>query len=134
MTLDPTVAAAVVAGAAAVIGPPITWAITRRRVDRAGVELTEAQAEQIRSEVWARLNATLRDEIARLQTRVTELESRLAVLDRALQQRDAELAAVQAERDSLRVRLAEAHAHLQEREREIGDLKAALERSIGGAT
>lgn len=124
--MDPAVAAAWIASAAAVVGPIITWAVTRRRVESATVQLTDAQAEQLRGQVWAQLNDTLRAEIIRLQGRITELEHRLTALDLALREKSSELAAVQAERDALRVQMAEAHARLQEREREIGDLKAAL--------
>ncbi|MFI6762708.1 hypothetical protein ACIBF5_26605 [Micromonospora sp. NPDC050417] len=124
--MDPTVAAAAVAGAAAVIGPLITWAVTRRRVDTAQIELTEAQAEQIRGQVWSQLNDTLRSEIIRLQGRITTLETRLSSLDLALRQTSEALAAAQAERDSLRTQLAVARAELAAREREIGDLKAVI--------
>lgn len=122
------VTAAWIASAAAVVGPIVTWAVTRRRVDAATVELTEAQAEEIRGQVWARLNDDLRSEIIRLQGRITDLETRLASLDAALRAKDTELAAVQAERDQLRIQLAAAQAELQAKEREIGDLKAAFPR------
>lgn len=124
--VDSTIAAAVVAAAAAVVGPPLTWLLTRRRVDTAQVELTEAQAEQIRGKVWLDLNDTLRAEMIRLQGRITGLETRLASLDRALRETSAELAATQAERDGLRIQLAVAQAELKAKEREIGDLKTAL--------
>jgi len=125
--MDPAVTAAVVAAAAAVIGPPITWALTgRRREAAATVELNEAQADQIRQSIYDRLVEQLRGEITRLQGRVTELEHKLGQLDLALREKSAELVGVQAERDQLRIQLAAAHAELQAREREIGDLKAAL--------
>ena len=57
---------------------------------------------------------------------MSELEHRLGQLDMALREKSAELVGVQAERDQLRIQLAAAHAELQAREREIGDLKAAL--------
>lgn len=122
---DPTVTAAVVAATAAVIGPPLTWLLTRKQRS-ATIELTEEQAEQIRGQVWKQLNDDLRAEIIRLQGRINDLETRLASLDRALRETSAQLAATQAERDSLRTQLAVARAQLEAREREIGDLKAAF--------
>lgn len=125
--MDPAVTAAVVAAAAAVLGPPVTWVLTgRRRESAATTELSEAQADQIRQSIYDKLVEQLRGEIGRLQTRVAELEHRLAALDQALREKSAELVGVQAERDQLRIQLAAAHAELQAREREIGDLKAAL--------
>lgn len=125
--MEPAVTAALVAAGAALLGPPITWVLARRR-DRATIELTEEQAEQIRGQVWKQLNDDLRAEIIRLQGRITDLETRLASLDAALMAKTAELAATQAERDALRVQLAVAQAELQAKEREIGDLKAMLGR------
>lgn len=121
MSVDTTLVAAV----AAVLGPPITWALTRRRESAATVELTEAQAEQIRTSIYDKLVDRMQGEITRLQGRVAELEHRLSALDLALREKSAELVGVQAERDQLRIQLAAAHAELQAREREIGDLKAA---------
>jgi chromosome segregation ATPase len=126
---DPAVTAAWIASAAAVVGPLVTWAVTRRKVDSATVELTDAQAEQIRGQVWAQLNDTLRAEIIRLQGRITDLETRLTALDLETRKKGEELAATQAERDQLRIQLAAAHAELQAKEREIGDLKQALARA-----
>jgi hypothetical protein len=126
--MDPAVIAAGIAAGAAVLGPPITWWLTRRPSDQATIELTEEQAEQIRGQVWKQLNDDLRAEIIRLQGRITDLETRLASLDAALMAKTAELAAAQAERDALRVQLAVAQAQLQAKEREIGDLKALLGR------
>lgn len=114
---------------AAIVGPPltgaITWAFTRRQ-SRATVELTEAQADQIRQAIYDQLVEQLRGEITRLQGRVSDLEQRLSSLDLALREKSAELVGVQAERDQLRIQLASAHAELQAREREIGDLKAMI--------
>jgi predicted RNase H-like nuclease (RuvC/YqgF family) len=125
--VDTAVTSAIVAAAAAVLGPPITWALTgRRRESAATVELTEAQADQIRTGIYDKIVEQLRGEIGRLQGRVSELEHRLGQLDLALREKSAELVGVQAERDQLRIQLAAAHAELQAREREIGDLKAAL--------
>lgn len=124
--MDPTLGAAMVAAAAAVLGPPLTWALTRRRESAATVELTEAQAEQIRTSIYDRLVEQLQGEITRLQGRVADLENRLAQLDLALREKSAELIGVQAERDQLRIQLAAAHAELHARDREIGDLRAAL--------
>jgi hypothetical protein len=124
--VDPVVVSAVVAAVSAVVGPPVTWHITRRRTDTATVELTEAQAEQIRAQIWASINDTLRAEIIRLQGRITDLEQRLAALDAALRAKDVQLAGVQAERDQLRIQLAAAVAHLQERERQVEQLRAQL--------
>lgn len=124
--MDPALTVAFISAGAAIIGPPVTWALTRRRVDRATVELTEEQAEQIRGQVWRQLNDDLRAEIIRLQGRITDLESRLASLDSALREKSAELAATQTERDSLRVQLAVATAQLEAKEREIGDLKGMV--------
>lgn len=125
--MDSAVTAAVVAAAAAILGPPATWLLTgRRRETAATVELTEAQADQIRQTILDQLVAQLRGEITRLQGRVSELEHRLGQLDLALREKSAELVGVQAERDQLRIQLAAAHAELQAREREIGDLKATI--------
>ena len=116
----------IIAIVVAVVGPPLTWALTRRKESAATVELTEVQADQIRQSIYDRLVEQLRGEITRLQGRVSELEHRLGQLDMALREKSAELVGVQAERDQLRIQLAAAHAELQAREREIGDLKAAL--------
>lgn len=124
--MDAAVTAAVVAAAAAILGPPATWLLTGRRQTAATVELTEAQADQIRQTILDQLVAQLRGEITRLQGRVSELEHRLGQLDLALREKSAELVGVQAERDQLRIQLAAAHAELQAREREIGDLKATI--------
>lgn len=124
--MDPALGVAVVAAAASVLGPPITWALTRRRESAATVELTEAQADQIRQSIYDRLVEQLHGEITRLQGRVADLEARLAQLDLALREKSAELVGVQAERDQLRIQLAAKQAELQAREREIGDLRAAL--------
>lgn len=125
--MDAAVTAAVVAAAAAIVGPPATWWLTgRRRELAATVQLTEVQADQIRQGIYDKLVEQLRGEITRLQGRVSELEHRLGQLDHALREKSAELVGVQAERDQLRIQLAAAHAELQAREREIGDLKAAL--------
>jgi chromosome segregation ATPase len=125
--MDPVVLAAIIAGGSGVLGGSagggmLGWALTRRQ-RHATVELTEEQAEQIRGQVWKQLNDDLRAEIIRLQSRVNDLEARLASLDLALREKAVELAATQAERDSLRVQLAVAQAQLEAREREIGDLK-----------
>lgn len=117
--------AAIVVASVSLVGTGVTlWA--NRGSRRASTELTEEQAEEIRSKVWLSLNDSLRAEIIRLQARITEMEGRLAKLDDALREKTAELAAVQAERDQLRIELAAARTELTAREREIGDLKAQL--------
>ncbi|HEY9418210.1 MAG TPA: hypothetical protein VIQ30_25905 [Pseudonocardia sp.] len=128
--MDPVVLAAVIAGGSGVIGGSagggvLGWALTRRQRN-ATIELTDAQADQIRQDIYEKLVAQLKGEIGRLQARVADLEQRLAVLDAALAAKSAELAGTQAERDALKMQLAVAHNEMQAKEREIGDLKAVL--------
>ena len=123
--MDPTVQAAIVTAGGLLVGA-LAGHVAGRRGRDATVELTEAQADQIRTSIYDKLVAQLQGEITRLQGRVSELEHRLSQLDLALREKSAELVGVQAERDQLRIQLAAAHAELQAREREIGDLKAAL--------
>lgn len=128
--MDPVVLAALIAGGAGILGGSaggglLGWVLTRKQRS-ATVELTDAQADQIRQDIYERLVEQLRGEIGRLQARVGDLEQRLAVLDAALAAKSAELAGTQAERDGLKMQLAAATAELQAKEREIGDLKSML--------
>lgn len=132
MSLDPVVVGAYVAAATALLGPPLKRYLTRREVaatvdlTQVQVELTEAQAEQIRTAIYNQLVDQLNGEIARLRDRVADLETRLTQLDMALREKSAELVGVQAERDQLRIQIAAAVAELAARDREIADLKAML--------
>jgi chromosome segregation ATPase len=125
--MDPVVLSAIIAGVlgSTAGGGLLGWALTHKQRN-ATVELTDAQADQIRQDIYERLVAQLKGEIGRLQSRVSDLEQRLAVLDAALAAKSAELAGTQAERDGLKMQLAAATAEIQAKEREIGDLKAVL--------
>lgn len=140
MSVDPVVVGAYLTAVTALLGPPIKRYLTRREVaatvdlTKTQVELTEAQAEQIRTAIYDQLVDSLHGEIARLQGRVADLEARLAQLDLALREKSAELVGVQAERDQLRIQLGAALAELQARDREVTDLKAMLALAHAGGS
>ncbi|WP_320069746.1 hypothetical protein [Micromonospora sp. RTGN7] len=110
---DPAVISAVVGGVAALLGLPITWWLARRN-NSATAELTEAQAEQVRTQIWAQLQTSLREEVARLHRQLADVSARLATIELALVEKSAQLRATEIERDRLREEKAALTAELHE--------------------
>lgn len=99
--MDPTVLVAVVGAAGSLLAHPVTWVLGRRSA-AAAAELTDAQAERVRTEIWTQLQTSLASEVERLQGQLTQVMSRLALVEAALMERSAQLRATEIERDALR--------------------------------
>lgn len=112
MIVDPATAG-IITAAASLLAHPITWRLARRN-NNAAAELTEAQAEQVRTEIWARLQTSLAGEIDRLQRQLADVGTRLAVVEAALVEKSAQLRAAEIERDRLREDKAALTAELAE--------------------
>ncbi|MFG3709226.1 hypothetical protein ACGF7U_31470 [Micromonospora sp. NPDC047670] len=124
-----------------------------KQAEAAAVQL-QAEGDRIRQDIYQELTTDLRTELQsvksdlngtltalrdarqslartsaeaeRLRRRVVELESRIAQLELTEQHLSAELRAVQAERDQLRIQLAGKEATITALTSQIGDLKTQL--------
>lgn len=110
---DPAVVAVAVTAAASLLAHPITWRLARRN-NTATAELTEAQAEQVRTQIWAQLQTSLAGEVDRLQQQLAAVGARLAVVESALIEKSGQLRAAEIERDRLREDKAALTAELAE--------------------
>lgn len=121
MTADPTVTVAIVTAGASLLAQPLTWWLARRknhaevRAVEAAAEVSEVQAEQMRADIWAKLQTSLtaeldrqraaaHAEIDRLGRQLREVSTRLATVELALVEKSAKLRATEIERDRLRER------------------------------
>lgn len=146
--MDPTVQAAIIGAAGLIVvtgAGGLAGHITGRRARNATVELNEAQAADLETQVYERVILQQEKERTKLAARITELEAQVAALkalaaareqelQRDLESTRGELVGVRAELVSVRTQLAAKEVELAAARKEAADMHLLIQVSSSQVT